>query len=414
MAAVNGDPTLQLFDPNIPPAFDFPYEVGPSVPGYLVSEFGISTASSFESMAPTLAPEHWGLHGGAPPDKCVGGFFRNCTGSNGLPTNVMAQRNYPSDSIIASYFGASVIPSLDDVGTVPFARQLYLAMTACMLQQKAHIEAFRSSPSWGTVIWQLAEDWPTTGWGSLEYGTADSSLTSGQVVGGRWKPLHHVLEAVLFRDIIVACSSDAACYVRNDAPLSGVSGNLTLQAMDVASGTPVGAPLSTTPVVLAPGGSSPSAVAWVCLDGAGSPYGACTPRAGVLASRGCTGNGSDCAVLATLHGSDGEVLAENLLFQAPPSGLAFARNATVTAVVGLPAADGSVPVTLTVAGGAALHVTLTTLAQGRFSRNALPLLAVGVHTTAFVPILTPAEGGLPIDASLLASSLRVEHLALYL
>jgi hypothetical protein len=28
------------------------------------SEFGSVVMSSFESMAPTLAPEHWGLHGG--------------------------------------------------------------------------------------------------------------------------------------------------------------------------------------------------------------------------------------------------------------------------------------------------------------------------------------------------------------
>lgn len=30
------------------------------------SEFGAVVMSSFESMAPTLAPEHWGLHGGQP------------------------------------------------------------------------------------------------------------------------------------------------------------------------------------------------------------------------------------------------------------------------------------------------------------------------------------------------------------
>ena len=47
--------------------------------------------SSFESMAPTLAKEHWSLHGGAPPDNCAAGgsFGHECTGSN-----VMAQRNY--------------------------------------------------------------------------------------------------------------------------------------------------------------------------------------------------------------------------------------------------------------------------------------------------------------------------------
>ena len=34
------------------------------------SEFGSVVMSSFESMAPTLAPEHWGLHGGRRRPPC--------------------------------------------------------------------------------------------------------------------------------------------------------------------------------------------------------------------------------------------------------------------------------------------------------------------------------------------------------
>ena len=36
-----------------------------------------------------------------------------------------------------------------------------------------------------TMLWQLNEVWPTGGWGSLEYGAAN---TAGQLIGGRWKP----------------------------------------------------------------------------------------------------------------------------------------------------------------------------------------------------------------------------------
>jgi len=45
---------------------------------------------------------------------------------------------------------------------------------------------------------------------------ADGVTSSGQVIGGRWKPLMHLLEATLFRDTIVACGKDSLCYARND------------------------------------------------------------------------------------------------------------------------------------------------------------------------------------------------------
>ena len=56
------------------------------------SEGGTVVMSSFESMAPTLAKEHWSLHGGAPMDDCHAGgaFGHECTGDN-----VMSERNYP-------------------------------------------------------------------------------------------------------------------------------------------------------------------------------------------------------------------------------------------------------------------------------------------------------------------------------
>ena len=57
-----------------------------------MSEFGASVYSSFESMSATLAPEHWGVHGGAPKDTCdTGGGYHHCEGGN-----AMAQRNYAS------------------------------------------------------------------------------------------------------------------------------------------------------------------------------------------------------------------------------------------------------------------------------------------------------------------------------
>ena len=61
---------------------------GPGLRNWFSSEGGTVVMSSFESMAPTLAPEHWSLHGGGPPDECAGGEFGHvCTKGN----NVMSQ-----------------------------------------------------------------------------------------------------------------------------------------------------------------------------------------------------------------------------------------------------------------------------------------------------------------------------------
>jgi hypothetical protein len=68
----------------LPVAYNVSSELGITFPSYFGSEFGASVMSSFESMSPTLAPEHWSLHGGAAADNCdahdvTNGFWRDCT-----------------------------------------------------------------------------------------------------------------------------------------------------------------------------------------------------------------------------------------------------------------------------------------------------------------------------------------------
>jgi hypothetical protein len=41
--------------------------------------------------------------------------------------------------------------------------------------------------------------------GSLEYGTP----VKGQVIGGRWKPLHHMMEQSAYTDVTAACGKAA-------------------------------------------------------------------------------------------------------------------------------------------------------------------------------------------------------------
>ena len=70
-----------------------------------------------------------------------------------------------------------------------------------------------------------------------------------------------------------------------------------------------------------------------------------------------------------------------------------------------------VPITLRAQGGAALYVTISTLAAGRFSRSAM--LVVEENESVVVDFISWAEGAAEIKAAelaLLKSSLRVEHL----
>jgi beta-mannosidase len=85
--AVNGAESLNLFDPMLPLPMNPTAAIGLGHPNTFTSEFGSVGWSSWESVSPTIAPQHWSLHGGAPKANCSGGFQSKCT-----PNNVMAQR----------------------------------------------------------------------------------------------------------------------------------------------------------------------------------------------------------------------------------------------------------------------------------------------------------------------------------
>lgn len=180
--AMNGASELELFDPLIPLRLSSDVNVGPQFQNIFASEFGAVVMSSFESMSATLLPEHWGLHAGQPWDRCTSGFAHECKGNN-----VMAQRNYPCDSLIYVYFGQEG-QDLNATGEQAFKKQLYQCMISQALNIKQHIELWLSENTLGVITWQFNEIWPTGGWGSIEYGNPNMP---GQVIGGRWKPLQY-------------------------------------------------------------------------------------------------------------------------------------------------------------------------------------------------------------------------------
>ena len=255
--------------------------------------------------------------------------------------------------------------------------------------------------------WQLNEIWPTGGWGGLEYGTVGA--TPGQVLGGRWKPLFHFYAQHLYTNLFVACGADGRCVVRNDDVHAGFTGALVLSLLNVSNSAIV--PLNRTAVALGPGAA---AATWLCAAGGGSPWaGSCAGWRELLAPLGLAPEGA--VLLTELQDGAGTAQYRSFELLATPGAMAvagaLAAGVDVSASVGAPAPDGrSAPVTVSVrsaGGAAAILVTLTAAAQGRFSENVL-VLPAGDRVIDFL-----AVGDAPLDVGLLRSSLRVEHARTY-
>ena len=276
-------------------------------------------------------------------------------------------------------------------------RRVQRARPLQALNVKSNIEARRARNELGILVWQLNEIWPTGGWGrsaqrrhtscpplrppppsplsrlgSLEYGTP----VAGQVLGGRWKPLHYLYARSVFADVVAVCGEGGACYVKNDGPRP-VAGRIAVRALEFASG--VVTPLAAVAVAL-PAGAGASARFEIDLSAF---------------------DGSTHLLIAECIDDSGAVLSTNEMLFAPPSQLQLPTAVVSAGVAEAPNADGSIDVVVS-ASATALYVVLTSLAQGRFSDNAFAL-PPGTATVRFLP-----TGAL--DRSLLVSSLRAEHL----
>lgn len=395
--AVNGDASLSPFSTSIPLSLASNGPRGTGYYGVYASEFGASVMSSFESMAPTLAPEHWALHGGVPADDCSGsGWPSTCKGGN-----PMAQRNYPCTNFLLSYGLTNALSRVNNTDPDIFKKELYLCTLTQALFLRSDIEYRRSDNQFGTVTWQLNEIWPTGGWGSLEY--SSTGFTQGQVLGGRWKPLHYWFAQHLYRDQITACGSDGRCYFRNDDPINGWTGTINLSFVHLATGAV--SPIQVVPVTVPRGAAS---FAWYCI-GTGNITAGCTSLTTVLSAYGCSSNGNDCILIANATSSTGIVSDENWQIFALPGNLTNPSNTQVTFTIGQPNADNSVPITVT-SDSVALYVHLITLANGRFSDNAFHLAGNPTYNGGNSRIITFYPFG-DLDYGLLTTTLRLEHFA---
>eukprot|EP01059_Diplonema_ambulator_P005508 TRINITY_DN1525_c1_g1_i1.p1 TRINITY_DN1525_c1_g1~~TRINITY_DN1525_c1_g1_i1.p1 ORF type:complete len:931 (+),score=264.77 TRINITY_DN1525_c1_g1_i1:382-2793(+) len=348
---------------------------GPMYPNVFASEFGTVVMSSFESMSPTLDPQNWALHGGAPEGTCYGGTGQHnrCDGNN-----PMQQRNYGCDDLILKHFGwTQGSPSaLNTTGEASFKKQLYFCLLGQALDMKANIEQRRATNQFGIIVWQLNEIWPTGGWGSLEYGT----VRDGQVLGGRWKPLHYFYNQVLYKDVIVVCGQGDLCYVKNSG-VTSLTGTVKIDVITLqASGFPTPTTIYSAPISL-------------------GPYSDATyfsiPKT----------NPATQLILASVTDAANTVVAENICPMAYPYQMSIPSGTNVKVYSVTAEQDGSFKIDLT-CGTTAMYVTLTTQAQGRFSENAF-LINSGTKSVYFYPFTGNQEQAL-------RSSLRVEDLAMHL
>merc|ERR1712110_414655 len=107
-------------------------------------------------------------------------------------------------------------------------------------------------------------------------------------------------------------------------------------------------------------------------------------------------------MLVVVEDSSGVVVCDNSVVFTAPKNMSLPKAHVSAAVVDAPSSDGSVDIHLT-SDAFALYVTLTTLAQGRFSDNAFVMLP-GKKSIRFFPFLG-------FELSMLKQTLRVEHTA---
>jgi beta-mannosidase len=265
-------------------------------------------------------------------------------------------------------------------------------MVAQSLWMKGQIEIMRSSNSYGTLIWQLNEIWPTGGWGVVEYGSQRNLRQ--QVVGGRWKPLMYLLRQSLFNDFIVACGEGGECYARSDGQRR-VEVHVRAEAWKLSQVEPV--------------------VTWMWDFELSDTV----PLIRFHLPQNWTSYDAD-AILLDVERRDGKskkMVDTSAFLWKTPAELAYERRdalQTRCTVVSLPKRAGNerfrrrVAVQVT-SDRLALYVVLSTKAMGRFDYNAF-------HVRPNEPRMVNFEGIAPgeeVEVDLFESTLRVEHLLKY-
>jgi len=180
---------------------------------------------------------------------------------------------------------------------------------------------------------------------------------------------------------MLICGSNGDCVLKNDR-FTPFAGALNVTKFELATGAET--VLFSQPALALPAG--PGAAMWFNV--------------------GASIDATAFVLRGVVVGADGALVTDAFSPLLPPANWTSLPLATVGAsVADEPNADGSIDVTVT-ADKPAAFVTLTTAAAGRFSDNALPLVAAGSRVLRFEP-----WGDAAGAADQLRATLRVDHLA---
>jgi hypothetical protein len=228
--------------------------------------------------------------------------------------------------------------------------------------QVSKIENINSNPDCSSCFYprqnrQLNENWPTGGWGVIEYGlgTDDGS----QIFGGRLKPLMHLLQSSLFRNQIVACGKDRNCYIRNDG-IVAIQAIVEFEAWNAGSTEKPNNTYRYTAMV------DPGTIHWFDLPSA------------------LTISVEDIILIKLLQQEEipmlSTAISESVYLQAMPKDISGLEKTTKIEILSMhhehhahPDFNGSTAIIELQSDRLATFVVLTTKAQGRFTDNCFTL-----------------------------------------
>ena len=193
-----------------------------------------------------------------------------------------------------------------------------------------------------------------------------------------------------------------SCYVSNNSP-KPFAGRVTISAIDFASGSEKTLKVEQLSMAAGVGVTH-------FFDLVDSVDGTTTILRAVITSSSTSADlnvGALDQPVAHVHAAaeQAQFVSENFIPFAYPKNMTLPKANVQFTIADAPSVDGTVEVTVT-SDKFALYVTLTTLAQGRFSDNAF-VMRPGTKKLSFIPVLG-------FELPELKSTLRVEHAATYM
>jgi len=252
-----------------------------------------------------------------------------------------------------------------------------------------------------------------------EYGSGPGQ--TGQVMGGRWKPLMYILKRSLFREIYSTCGVGGKCYCKNDS-ITLFNGYVLVELWNLD--TEVVTVLKKEWITLFPGvgaiGTYVYALLFI-LEGFQHSNNKCN-----LCSKSFLyqdyfsidtswDNKTSILVISVFDVNHNELMGQNVLLWSLPKKLKGLKKNMDAVYIQSVTVDNTGKAEITLfARNTALFIVMTTQAQGRFDDNAFSMKSNSFKTVTFIPMINVQDRSRIIDLELLRGTLRIEHMGMYL